>query len=134
MFTSEMKISRPITVALALLIFCSYSICDEPSRGTAQADQVRPGHFPHRIWAACDFEAPALDYAWFGVPETNNIPSYGGNRTALRTDTKQQTGSGLMIGINPVPGPRIGQENFLYMRYLLRGNSEATFQYFSLTT
>ncbi len=38
-----------------------------------------------------------------------------------------------MTGINPVPGPRMGKENFLYTRYLLQGGTEATFQYFSLT-
>ena len=32
-------------------------------RGTAVATETRPDHFPHRIWAACDFEA-AMDYAW----------------------------------------------------------------------
>jgi hypothetical protein len=38
-----------------------------------------------------------------------------------------------MTGINPVPGPRIGKVNQLYLRYYLKGATEATLQYFSLT-
>jgi hypothetical protein len=38
-----------------------------------------------------------------------------------------------MTGINPVPGPRMGKVNQLYLRYFLKGGAEATFQYFSLT-
>lgn len=41
--------------------------------------------------------------------------------------------SAVMTGINPVPGPRMGKENHLFLRYFLRGTSEATFQHFSLT-
>src|SRR6187401_2561031 len=54
------------------------------------ADQVvessRPKHFPHRIWAACDFEGQTPDYGWFGKPERKNIPEYPGNATALRAE------------------------------------------------
>jgi hypothetical protein len=39
-----------------------------------------------------------------------------------------------MVGINPVPGPRIGEINQLFVRYHLSGATEATFQYFSLST
>jgi hypothetical protein len=39
-----------------------------------------------------------------------------------------------MTGINPVPGPRMGKVNSLYLRYFLRGSTEATFQHFSLTS
>jgi hypothetical protein len=39
-----------------------------------------------------------------------------------------------MTGINPVPGPRMGKVNQLYLRYLLRGATEATFQHFSLAS
>jgi hypothetical protein len=42
-------------------------------RGAAQVEVTRPKHFPHRVWAACDFEGRTPDYAWFGPPETNNI-------------------------------------------------------------
>ena len=45
-----------------------------------------------------------------------------------------QNFSALMTGINPVPGPRMGKVNQLYLRYFLRGGSEATFQHFSLTS
>jgi hypothetical protein len=40
----------------------------------------------------------------------------------------------IMTGINPVPGPKMGKENFLYLRYKLSGATEATFQHFSLTS
>jgi hypothetical protein len=106
------------------------------SRGTASAqEETRPKHFPHRIWAACDFETRAPDYAWFGPTETNNIPRYPGNATALGVGERPyQNFSALMTGVNPVPGPRIGEDNNLYVRYFLRGSTEATFQHFSLTS
>ena len=104
-------------------------------RGTAQVQETRPKHFPHRIWAACDFEGHTPDYAWFGPPETNHIPRYPGNTTALGVGAQPyQNFSALMTGINPVPGPRMGKVNQLYLRYFLRGGTEATFQHFSLTS
>ena len=51
----------------------------------------------------------------------------GGTR---RTPIRRQA---LMVGMNPVPGPRMGKENFLYCRYFLTGASEGIFQHFSLT-
>src|SRR5205823_4457342 len=36
------------------------------NRGIATAEETRPKSFPHRIWAACDFEGQTPDYAWFG--------------------------------------------------------------------
>ncbi len=103
-------------------------------RGVVQADETRPKTFPHRIWAACDFEGRTPDYAWFGPPETANVPSYPGNATALGVKEKWYGNvSALMTGINPVPGPRMGKVNKLYLRYYLKGATEATFQYFSLT-
>src|SRR6185436_18710796 len=96
--------------------------------------QSAPTTFPHRIWAACDFEGRTPDYAWFGPAETSNIPRYPGNTTALGVSERPYKNfSGLMTGINPVPGPRIGKINKLYLRYFLKGSSEATFQFFSLT-
>src|SRR5262249_12506309 len=75
-------------------------------RGTATAEETRPDHFPHRIWAACDFEAQTPDYAWFGPKETKQIPKYPGNSTALGVQEKPYKNvSALMTGINPVPGP-----------------------------
>jgi hypothetical protein len=38
-----------------------------------------------------------------------------------------------MTGINPVPGPCMGKVNKMYLRYYLKGTTEATFQYFSLS-
>jgi hypothetical protein len=105
-----------------------------PPRGFARAEVTRPAHFPHRIWAACDFEGRTPDYAWFGPAETRNIPRYPGNTTALGVKERPyQMVSALMTGINPVPGPRMGKVNYLYLRYFLKGTTEATFQYFSLT-
>lgn len=103
-------------------------------RGYAKVEETRPASFPHRIWAACDFEAKTPDYAWFGPPETMNIPRYPGNATALGVKEKPYGKfSALMTGINPVPGPVMGKVNKLYLRYFLKGGTEATFQYFSLS-
>lgn len=104
------------------------------ARGIARVQVMRPKRFPHRIWAACDFESRTRDYGWFGTPEKSDIPRYPGNATALRAAPgPYQTVSAVMTGINPVPGPRIGKVNQLYLRYHLRGSSEATFQHFSLS-
>jgi hypothetical protein len=108
---------------------------DEPrTKGVARVEQTRPDHFPYRIWAACDFEARTPDYAWFGPAEFVNIPRYAGNGTALGVKEKPYGKfAALMTGINPVPGPMMGKVNKMYCRYFLKGGSEATFQYFSLT-
>ena len=103
-------------------------------RGTAAATEARPDHFPHRIWAACDFEAATPDYAWFGPAESKNIPKYLGNATALGVKEKPyREFAALMTGINPVPGPMMGRVNKMYCRYYVKGATEATFQHFSLT-
>src|SRR5262245_16984915 len=103
-------------------------------RGRALAEVTRPDRFPHRIWAACDFEGQTPDYAWFGPAETRNIPTYPGNATALGVKEKPYRDfAALMTGINPVPGPMMGKSNKMYCRYYLKGGTEATFQHFSLT-
>jgi len=102
-------------------------------RGQARVEELRPRRFPHRIWAACDFEARTPSYGWFGTPETHNIPRYSGNRTALRARGPYRKFAALMVGINPVPGPRMGAVNKMYCRYLIRGSTRATFQHFSLS-
>src|SRR5688572_6288276 len=115
---------------------CASADCAEVQRspGQAMASAARPAYFPHRIWAACDFEGRTPDYAWFGPVETNNIPPYPGNATALGVGAKPYRNlSAVMTGINPVPGPRMGKENHLFLRYFLRGATQATFQHFSLT-
>jgi hypothetical protein len=105
------------------------------SPGYARADANAPPSFPQRIWAACDFEGRTPDYGWFGPAETNNLPRYPGNRTALGTSARPYRDvSAVMTGINPVPGPRMGKENGLFLRYFLAGGTEATFQHFSLTS
>ena len=127
---------RCVALTLFLSVFFSFAIhaAETPSRGSTTATTRRPAHFPHRIWAACDFEGATPDYGWFGQNETNNIPRYPGNRTALRASERPyKYFSAVMTGINPVPGPRMGKENGLFVRYFLKGGTTATFQHFSLT-
>jgi hypothetical protein len=124
-------------VALLLAGFAPAPAAEEgvaPRRGAARA-APRPKNFPHRIWAACDFEGRTPDYAWFGPAENKNIPAYPGNATALGVGEKPYRDfSALMTGINPVPGPCMGKVNWLYVRYFLQGATEATFQHFSLSS
>jgi len=120
---------------LAALALAFFGQDDSSNRGTAVADGARPKRFPHRIWAACDFESRTPDYAWFGPSETKNIPAYPGNATALGVSEKPYKNfSGLMTGINPVPGPCMGKVNGMTLRYHLRGATEATFQHYSLSS
>src|SRR5688572_1452480 len=103
-----------------------------PRKGLVQATDSAPATFPHRIWAAADFESGQLpDYAWFGQPQTTNIPSYLGNATALASQPSQY--AAREVGMNPVPGPRMGHVNHFHCRYHLTGATEAIFQYYSLT-
>lgn len=121
--------------AALVLAVLSLAPQEERVRGQARAEVGRPKHFPHRIWAACDFEARLPDYAWFGPAETRNIPAYPGNATALGVGEKPYGRfSALMTGMNPVPGPCMGKANFMYCRYYLKGGTEATFQHFSLSS
>ena len=129
-----MQNSFTIVIMLACCCLLAFTTNLSAARGHAQADNSRPSHFPHRIWAACDFEGRTPDYAWFGPAETNNVPRYSGNAAALGSSERPYKDvSAVMTGINPVPGPRMGKVNHLYCRYLLQGGTEATFQYFSLT-
>jgi len=93
--------------------------CEKPHQhGIAVTDSTRPAHFPHRIWAACDFEGQTPDYGWVGPVEIKNIPQYPGNATALSAHPKSGGNSfALKTGINPVPGPMMGKVNKLYLRY-----------------
>jgi hypothetical protein len=136
--SSTALVCSVLFVAFALLCLLAHAD-DKKSketrkRGTATAEETRPDHFPHRIWAACDFEAQTPDYAWFGPKETKQIPKYPGNATALGVKEKPYKNvSALMTGINPVPGPMMGKLNKMYCRYYLKGTTEGTFQHFSLT-
>lgn len=128
-----------IIVAFLLLAgaACSGVQAGEPRQlpsGSVRAPLARLASFPHRIWAACDFEGTSPDYGWFGRVESNNLPRYPGNRSALAAARgPYHDFSAVMTGINPVPGPRMGKENGLYLRYFLEGGPEATVQHFSLT-
>lgn len=102
--------------------------------GLAIAKVARPKRFPHRIWAACDFEARLPKYGWFGPTDKKNIPAYPGNRTALRAhDKPYRKVCARMTGINPVPGPCMGEVNHMYCRYFITGTDQARFQHYSLT-
>lgn len=132
---SLMNRRLPCLVTLALALPCVGQEAKPEVRGAARAEVGRPRAFPHRIWAACDFEAQTPDYAWFGPKETTNLPVYPGNRTALGVKEKPYGKfSALMTGINPVPGPMMGAVNKMYCRYYLKGGTAATFQHFSLSS
>jgi hypothetical protein len=102
--------------------------------GVVAATEGRPAHFPHRIWAATDYEARPADFGWFGDAETANIPAYPGNRTARKGTGPVDGVAALKTGMNPVPGPRMGKVNKLYVRYYLEGTDTVIFQYFSLSS
>ena len=121
-------------VGAFVVLAAFYTLPAVAQRGTARANAQRPESFPHRIWAACDFEGQTPDYGWFGHIETNVIPKYPGNATALSAAPgPYRDFSAVMTGVNPVPGPRMGKVNQLFVRYRLDGGTEATFQHFSLT-
>ncbi len=102
-------------------------------RGFATAKVERPAHFPHRIWAFSGFESRPDNFGWFGAAETKNILKYPGN-TAARRGTPQKKWSALKTGMNPVPGPRMGKLNKLYIRYYLKGTDTVRFQHYSLSS
>src|SRR6185503_12094107 len=130
---------RFLTGSYMALLSCSSLLgagadSSAPGKGVVKADSAHPKHFPHRIWAACDFEGQTPDYGWFGRTETNDIPRYPGNATALAAAPgPYRDFSAVMTGVNPVPGPRMGKVNQLFVRYHLTGGSEAILQHFSLT-
>src|SRR5262249_31639700 len=134
---SPHRLALPLVAVFALMLGLGSGAKEARpprQRGHARAEEKRPASFPHRIWAACDFEGRTPDYAWFGPPETKTIPRYPGNAPDLGVSERPYRDfSGLMTGINPVPGPCMGKVNKLYLRYFLKGTTEATFQYFSLS-
>lgn len=126
-----------ILAFLSLVVTVAGAAAAQPQRerGAAELQVARPKHFPHRIWAACDFEAQTPDFAWFGPTQEQDIAAYPGNQTAMGVAARPyKSFSAIMTGINPVPGPRMGKQNHLYLRYKLTGATEATFQHFSLST
>jgi len=108
---------------------------DPPARrrGFAKVEVTRPAHFPHRIWAFCDFEVKLPSFGLFGSKETANIPAYPGNAAARRGAGPYKSFAALMTGCNPVPGPRMGAANYMYCRYYITGGDKATFQHYSLS-
>jgi hypothetical protein len=138
MHTIRLILLSAVAMGLAGLLPAEEQKDDPPrKRGFAKVEETRPAAFPHRIWAACDFEGQTPDYAWFGPAETKNLPKYPGNATALGVSDKNKPYgkfSGIMTGINPVPGPMMGKVNKLYLRYYVKGGAEAIFQHFSLSS
>jgi hypothetical protein len=131
---------RMLLIPLALSVVAAFRWSAEippassTKKGHVKAVEGRPAYFPHRIWAACDFEGQTPDYGWFGQTGTNDIPRYPGNEHALSAPPGPYGKlSAVMTGINPVPGPRMGKSNQLFLRYKISGGTEATFQHFSLT-
>ncbi len=124
------------TSILVLLLLLNVGVAQrEMNTGIARADPNPPTRFPHRIWAACDFEGPMQAYHWFGPRSESDVPKYPGNKAVMGVAEKPYKNvSAVMTGINPVPGPRMGTENGLYLRYRLQGTNSATFQYFSLSS
>ena len=108
----------------------SPSFAAERTRGQVVAEIARPKSFPHRVWAACDFEAKQFE--WFGPAARDDLPKYLGNTTAMGVSAPPyKKFAGIMTGINPT-GVRMGKQNFLYLRYKLTGATQATFQYFGM--
>src|SRR5688500_309980 len=69
------------------IVSCALSHTASQSAELRAPNLRPPTSFPHRIWASCDFEGRAhSDYAWFGNVETNSIPKYPGNHSALRAN------------------------------------------------
>ena len=86
--TNRIPLWRSLFLPLGLLVVADVGLAQAPDRvagrrGEAVAEARRPERFPHRIWAACDFEGQTPDYAWFGTRDTKNIVDYPGNATAL---------------------------------------------------
>jgi len=103
-------------------------------RGYATVEVHRPKRFPHRIWAACGYETRLPSYGWFGAAQAANVPKYPGNVHALRGRGPYKKWAGVMVGMNPVPGPCMGKVNYMYCRYYLKGATQARFQHYSLSS
>src|SRR5258707_7425241 len=57
-FTMQRGSLLLLTSSVALSVAAPLAFAQETrTRGFAKADETRPKAFPHRIWAACDFEA-----------------------------------------------------------------------------
>ena len=131
-FISYSQSLQQATAALLMISasLVSSSFAADRTRGQAVAEVTRPKTFPHRVWAACDFEAK--QFAWFGPAARDDLHKYLGNTTALGVAARPyKKFAGIMTGINPT-GVRLGKENFLYLRYKLTGSTKATFQHFGL--
>jgi hypothetical protein len=139
-WTSLMRIAKALLAILVAFGFVDPQVSAQDTKaktaprnqGLAKAEVSRPRHFPRRIWAASDFEGPTRDFGWFGTPETENIPRYAGNATALRGGAERDFAA-YFVGINPVPGPRMGKVNQVYFRYFLKGTDTAQVQHFNLS-
>ena len=106
------------------------SLNAESGMAVLQATPGRPSAFPHRIWAACDFELSRNDVMWLGAYETADIPSYPGNRTAAGA-RPVPGGEMRFLGIKPSYYPRMGRANSIYFEYFLKGTGSISLQLFN---
>ena len=128
---------KPVSVAFLFTLLVVSACSVQPGAKTndtipGQAAGGRPAHFPQRIWAACDFEFSRKDVVWIGHLETENIPSYPGNRWALRARAFESSSRQKYLAVKPVSYPRMGGNNQVYFRYFIKGTSSLTLQLFSL--
>jgi hypothetical protein len=136
---------RSVRALCRILVVCIPAACaagqaaDKPAgeppakrRGFAVATETRPARFPHRIWAACDYEARTVSFGWFGIHERKDLAPYPGNTGARRAEPFRKYPM-KYVGCNPVPGPRMGAVNKMYCRYRLWGTDKAQFQHYSLS-
>jgi len=123
-----------LTAAVVMWLALECQAAAPHRRGFAAATEGRPARFPHRIWAFSGFEARPGNFGWFGDEEKKNIPKYPGNRTARRGAGPWKTFAALKTGMNPVPGPRMGAVNKLYVRYYITGTDKALLQHYSLSS
>lgn len=127
------SVSLVFLIAVLVVSACSApggrkSDDDIPSQAAAD----RPAHFPQRIWGSCDFELSRKDVVWIGHLETENIPSYPGNRAALKARALGTGARQKYLAIKPVSYPRMGEKNLVYFRYFLNGARSLTLQLFNL--
>ena len=122
---------------ISVLLFTAAACSAPAGRGNSekvphQAAAPRPEHFPQRVWASCDFELLRKDVVWIGHLETENIPAYPGNRSALRARSMAGADRQKYLAIKPVSYPRMGRKNLVYFRYFLKGAHSITLELFSL--
>lgn len=122
----------------AVLSLSCFGLCPTPDQ-VAPLDAVvqqagpRPGMFPGRIWAACDFEGNRERVAWAGQTVRDNIKVYPGNSRSLKAVPGSAEKGGI-LSVSPVYRPRMGKNNSVYFRYYLTGTDKIRLDLFNWTT